>query len=101
MPRNEIDLAEFAAQRREAELDADQCEWAPAPQPGEFALNADLAAKTGLEFATADEFSELLLAAKGLGSLRKAIRHGVRPHVLACIADMNRMHRMQTTKEAK
>jgi hypothetical protein len=93
MPPSEIDLAEMAAQHREAELEASECDWTPAPQAGEFLLNADLAAKTGLEFVTADEFSELLLASKGLGSLKKAKQRGVRPCVLDRIAEMNRTHR--------
>jgi hypothetical protein len=67
MPPDNLDVAEIASQRRESELEHSQNDWTPAPQAGEFVLNADLATKTGLEYVNADEFIELLLAAKGLG----------------------------------
>src|SRR5258708_2189357 len=87
LPNESFDVAEIAAQRREAELDASQCEWTqipPAPQPGQFALEASLAIKVGLEpgeHVNADEWTELMLFSRGLPASHRSRKKDVRPFV--------------------
>jgi hypothetical protein len=65
---SDIEQLDFAEMRREAELDASQCEWTklpPAPQPGQMPLYEKLALLAGLEPGTpvtCDEFVELMAA---------------------------------------